>query len=439
MLQHVPERIRSRLAAVQPVSRYGRVLEVNGHAVHAVAPGVRLGELCELRPPGGGSVLAEVIGFGRERVILSPLEATTGLSPATEVRPLERSHRIAVSDALLGQVLDGLGQPLSGNSPFGPEVELRSAMAAAPDPLSRPPIDRVLTTGVRAIDALNTLGVGQRVGIFSAAGVGKSTLLSMLAANAEVDVCVVALIGERGREVREFIERGIPAETRSRTVVVAATADRPAMQRVRAAHVATAIAEHFRDRGRNVLLLMDSVTRFARGLREIGLAAGEPPARNGFPSSVFAELPRLLERAGRNARGSITGVYSVLVEGDDMNEPVADEVRSLVDGHIVLSRELATANHYPAIDVLESRSRLMNQVAEANHLSAAGEARRLLARYREIELLVQLNEYRRGSDAESDRAIDAFPRLRSFLQQGTSECPQLAATLRGLNKAMRVG
>ncbi len=366
MLRNAPEQIRSRLAAAQPVHCHGRVLEVTGHAVHAVAPGARLGELCELRLPGGGGVLAEVIGFAHQRVILSPLEATTGLSPATEVWPLGRSHRVAVGDGLLGQVLDGLGQPLSGPVPDGPDVELRPAMAVAPDPLARPPIDGVLTTGIRAIDALNALGVGQRVGIFSAAGVGKSTLLGMLAANAEVDVRVVALIGERGREVREFLERGIPAEARSRTIVVAATADRPAMQRVRAAHVATAIAEHFRDRGQNVLLLMDPVTRSARGLREIGLAAGEPPARNGFPSSVFAELPRLLERAGRNARGSITGVYSVLVEGDDMTGPGADEVPSLVDGHLVLSRELAAANHYPAIDVLESRSRLMNHVAAAD-------------------------------------------------------------------------
>ncbi len=303
----------------------------------------------------------------------------------------------------------------------------------APNPLTRRLIERPLACGVRAIDSLITCAEGQRIGIFAAAGVGKSTLLGMLAKNSEVDITVIALIGERGREVREFIEHELGTEGLARSVVVCATSERPAMERLKAAFVATAIAEYFRDQGLRVMLLMDSVTRFARALREIGLAAGEPPARRGFPPSVFAALPRLLERAGMNETGSISAFYTILVEGDDMNEPVADETRSILDGHIILSRKLASANHYPAIDVLASVSRVMRMVVEAEHYQHAGQVRELLAKYDEIELLLRLGEYKHGSDSVADQAINRIDELRSFLRQRPDEAADFAATLEQLS------
>ncbi|MCP1675302.1 type III secretion protein N (ATPase) [Natronocella acetinitrilica] len=440
LYQPVLDSVRQRLAEHDPVTRYGRLLEVTGNALHARVPRVGIGEICELRPRHGRQALiqAEVIGFGRDRAILSPLDPIDGLSPDTEVLPLRRTHQVAMGDELLGQVLDGLGRPLDGSRSSQPGT-LRSVMADPPDPLQRPPIDTVFSTGVRAIDGFTTLGVGQRVGVFAAAGVGKSSLLGMLARNAEVDVNVVALIGERGREVRDFVERSLPPAVRQRTVLVVATSDRPALQRVRAAHVATAIAEYFRDQGRHVMLLMDSVTRFARALREIGLAAGEPPTRRGFPASVFAELPRLVERTGVTGEGAITALYTVLVEGDDMTEPVADEVRSLIDGHLVLSRELASANHYPAIDILESRSRLMESVADQTHLDDAGRLRRLLARHKEVELLLRMGEYRKGADEDVDQAVAIHEPLTRLLRQDSAEKVGLAHTVASLRALLDHG
>ncbi len=347
-------RMRHAIEGCRPIQIRGRVTQVTGTLLKAVVPGVRIGELCQLRNPDQSlALLAEVIGFQQHQALLTPLGEMLGVSSNTEVSPTGGMHRVAVGEHLLGQVLDGLGRPFDGSPPAEPAAWY-PVYRDAPPPMSRRLIERPLSLGVRAIDGLLTCGEGQRMGIFAAAGGGKSTLLASLVRNAEVDVTVLALVGERGREVREFIESDLGEQGLRRSVLVVATSDRPAMERAKAGFVATSIAEYFRDQGRRVLLLMDSLTRFARAQREIGLAAGEPPTRRGYPPSVFAALPRLMERAGQSERGSITALYTVLVEGDDMSEPVADETRSILDGHIVLSRKLAAANHYPAIDVLHS-------------------------------------------------------------------------------------
>ena len=416
----------------------GRVVEAIGTVIRAAAPGLRLGEAVTLRNPDDDrEVMAEVVGLDGDHAILAPLEETRGISTRTEVIATGRPRTAPAGDALLGRVLDGLGRPMDVGT-RGPlrRVSEVPVHAAAPDPLTRRPVDRPMPLGVRALDGVLTCGEGQRMGIFAAAGGGKSTLLSMLVSNAACDVAVLALIGERGREVREFIERDLGPEGLARSVLVVATSDRPAMERASAAYVATAIAESFRASGRRVLLLMDSVTRFARAGREIGLAAGEPPTRRGYPPSVFAELPRLLERAGNDDRGSITAFYTVLVEGDDMTEPVADEVRSILDGHIVLSRALASRGHYPAIDVLASASRVMSQVTTREHREAATKLRRLLARHDEVELLLRIGEYKPGADPETDEAVTKAPRLRAFLCQDTEEREDFDATLERLAKAL---
>ncbi|VVE48272.1 ATP synthase [Pandoraea iniqua] len=417
----------------------GRVTQVVGTIIRAVVPTVKIGEVCLLRNPGERDVLkAEVIGLTREAALLTPIGDLFGISAATEVIPTGRAHMVPVGNGLLGRVLDGLGAPLDAatNGPISPDTYY-PVYADAPDPMRRRIIEQPLELGVRAIDGLLTCGEGQRVGIFAAAGGGKSTLLAMLVKGAAVDVTVVALIGERGREVREFIEKELGTEGRARAVIVCATSDKSAMERVKAAYVATAIAEFYRDQGKKVLFLMDSVTRFARALREIGLAAGEPPTRRGYPPSVFATLPRLMERAGMNEKGSITAMYTVLVEGDDMTEPVADETRSILDGHIVLSRKLAAANHYPAIDVLASSSRVMNAVTSPAHRAAAGRFRELLAKYAEVELLVKIGEYQRGSDALADEAIDRIEPMRDFLRQSTDERDTLPGALERMQSLAR--
>ncbi len=392
-----------------------------GTIIKAVVPSVRIGEVCTLRNPHDGSEThAEVVGFSKGTALLMPSSGTQGISGDTEVLPTGKVQTVAVGRALLGRVLDGLGQPIDveEKGPL-PPMKQYPVYADAPDPLKRKLIDTPLSLGVRALDGLLTCGEGQRMGIFAAAGGGKSTLMGMLVKGADVDVTVVALIGERGREVREFLERELGEEGMRRAVIVCATSDKSAMERSRAAYVATAIAEYFRDQGLKVLLLMDSVTRFARAQREIGLAAGEPPTRRGFPPSVFATLPRLMERAGTNERGSITAMYTVLVEGDDMTEPVADETRSILDGHIILSRRLAASNHYPAIDVLASASRVMNALITPEHLEAAGHIRELMAKYQDIELLLKVGEYKKGSDRIADMAIEKHDAIRNFLRQKT--------------------
>ena len=369
--EYIGDLLEEAVRDVNPLETRGRVEQVVGTIIRAVVPGVKVGELCLLRNPWENwSLKAEVVGFVRNVALLSPLGNMQGISPATEVIPTGEILSVPVGYELLGRVVDGLGQAMDG----GPAIRTRThypLVAEAPNPMTRKVISKPISLGLRVIDGVLTCGEGQRMGIFAAAGGGKSTLLSSILKGCTADVCVLALIGERGREVREFIERDIGPEGRKKAVLVVSTSDRSSMERLKAAYTATAIAEYFRDQGKSVLLMMDSVTRFGRAQREIGLAAGEPPTRRGFPPSVFSELPKLMERAGNSDKGSITALYTVLVEGDDMTEPIADETRSILDGHIVLSRKLAAANHYPAIDVQASVSRVMNAVVDKEHKAAA--------------------------------------------------------------------
>ncbi len=415
----------------------GRVTQITGTIIKAMVPGARIGELCHLRNPGEEfNLVAEVVGFSGKEALLTPMGEIYGISSNTEVIPTGRMQMVPVGPGLLGRVLNGLGHPLDQDTRGPLEVETYYPVYQdAPDPLKRRIIDKPLALGLRVLDGLLTCGEGQRLGIFAAAGGGKSTLLSMLVRGADVDVTVLALIGERGREVREFIEHDLGPVGSAKSVIVVATSDRPSMERAKAAYVATAIAEYFRDQGRRVLLLMDSVTRFARAQREIGLAAGEPPTRRGFPPSVFANLPRLMERVGQSDKGFITALYTVLVEGDDMTEPVADETRSILDGHIILSRKLAAANHYPAIDVLASVSRVMGAIVKPEHRAAANRVRELMAKYEEVELLVKIGEYKKGSDPLADEALARIDAIRAFLRQRDEERPgfeETVATLRRL-------
>ena len=414
------------LPDVKPFRRFGKILEVTSTLIRSTLPEAKLGELCLI----GSHLQAEVVAIKGEEAWLSPFQSTTGIGIEMHVEPLVHGHRVKVSSELLGRVVDGLGRPMEQGDWLG---QWRDNQGEAPDPLKRKLISKVMRTGVRAIDSTLTLGVGQRMGIFAAAGGGKSTLLGMLAGNCEADVIVLALVGERGREVREFIEYCLPPEVRKKTVLVVATSDKPPLERMKAALTATTIAEFFRDRGGNVLLMVDSVTRFARAGREIGLAAGEPPVANGFPPSVFVQLASLLERAGPSPVGSITGIYTVLVEGDNMNEPVADEVRSILDGHIVLSRKLAGAGHYPAIDVNASVSRVMDQIVTAQHKNNAKHLRHLLALYQDVQLLIRVGEYQRGQDPMTDEAVDKFSEIERFLCQETTEVAQFKDTLNNLN------
>jgi type III secretion protein N (ATPase) len=430
-------RLVQGIAHAEPLILRGRVQQIVGTIIKAYAPGAKIGELCALRNPWEEQqTLTEVIGFAGNLALLTPLGELTGASSASEVIPLGEVHRVPVGPGLLGRVLDGLGRPLDGKG----ELEIAAhypVYAEPPNAMSRSLITRPISLGLRAVDGLLTCGEGQRMGIFAAAGGGKSTLLSQIVRNTAADVVVLALIGERGREVREFLERDLGEEGVKRAVTVVSTSDRPALERLKAAYVATAVAEYFRDQGQKVLLLMDSVTRFARALREIGLAAGEPPTRRGFPPSVFATLPRLMERAGCSDKGSITALYTVLVEGDDMTEPVADETRSILDGHIVLSRKLGAANHYPAIDILASVSRLMTAIAGPDHQRSAARIRHLLAKYQEVELLVRIGEYKPGSDASTDEAIRKFDAINGFLKQGLREKSGFAETLQALQQLVR--
>ncbi|MBL9191247.1 MAG: type III secretion system ATPase SctN [Opitutaceae bacterium] len=421
----------------EPLAVRGRVQQVVGTIVRAHAPGAKIGELCALRNPWEEhQIMAEVVGFSQNLALLTPLGELVGASGATEVIPLGEVHRVPVGPGLLGRVLDGLGRPLDQKGAL--EVESHYPVYAdPPNAMARDLITQPISLGLRALDGLLTCGEGQRMGIFAAAGGGKSTLLSQIVRNTTADVVVLALIGERGREVREFLERDLGEDGVKRAVTVISTSDRPSMERLKAAYVATAVAEYFRDQGKKVLLLMDSVTRFARALREIGLAAGEPPTRRGFPPSVFATLPRLMERAGCSDKGSITALYTVLVEGDDMTEPVADETRSILDGHIVLSRKLGSANHYPAIDILASVSRLMTAIATPDHQRLAGRVRQLMAKYQEVELLVRIGEYKPGSDAVTDEAIRKIEAINGFLKQGLREKSSFSETLQAMQQLVK--
>jgi ATP synthase in type III secretion protein N len=400
----------------------GRVTQVVGTIIKAVVPGVKVGELCVLRNPWeeNWQLLAEVVGFSRDAALLTPLGEMIGVSSATEVIPTGRTHSVNVGPDMLGRVIDGIGNPMDGLGPIMAETQY-PVYGPPPNPMARKMIEKPISLGLRVMDGTLTCGEGQRMGIFAAAGGGKSTLLAAIIRNTEAEIIVLALIGERGREVREFIEKDLGEEGLKKSVLVIATSDRASMERLKAAYVATAVAEYFRDQGKRVLLMMDSVTRFARAQREIGLAAGEPPTRRGFPPSVFATLPRLMERAGQSDKGSITGLYTVLVEGDDMTEPVADETRGILDGHIILSRRLAAQNHYPAIDVLASVSRVMTMIVPKEHVAAAGKLRQLLAKYSEVEMLIKLGEYKPGGDPITDEAVKKIDAINAFLRQGTHE------------------
>lgn len=414
------EVLRSQVRHVPPVQRVGAVTGVAGLIIESEGPNVGLGELCNVRSPRTDfSVRAEVVGFREHRVLLMPLGDISGLHVGCEVAASDRPPLPRPGPELLGRVLDALGRPFDdlGLLP----VDRAEHDAMPPHPLRRQRIRDALQTGVRVLDTFTPVGRGQRIGLFAGSGVGKSTLLGMVARGCTADVVVVGLVGERGREVREFIEKDLGPEGLRRSVVVVATSDTPAPLRLRAAFTATAIAEAYRDQGKSVLLMMDSVTRFAMAQREIGLAIGEPPATRGYTPSVFALLPRLLERAGAGERGSITALYTVLVEGDDMNEPVADAVRGILDGHLVLSRQLAHLNHYPAVDVLESVSRLTRDVCTPDEVELAARARELLALYRKNEDIVSIGAYQKGASAALDRAIALHEPLRQFLRQRVDE------------------
>lgn len=422
------------LANKETLRRVGRVAEAHGTLVRVTGINAAIGELCMLENAETGfSLPAEVVGISGSQTLLTPLGQLEGISTATAVSATGRKASVGVGDALLGRILDAHGQPLDDLGPLD-APRRASVYADAPNPLKRRRIDQALPTGVRAIDALLTIGEGQRTGIFATAGGGKSTLLGMLARGASADVNVIVLVGERGREVNEFIHDNLGEEGLARSVVVVATSDRPALERSRVAYVGTAFAEYFRARGKRVLLLMDSVTRFARALRDVGLAMGEPPVRRGFTPSVFSALPRLFERAGNDARGSITAFYSVLVEDEDGGDPIAEEVRSILDGHIVLSRKLAAANQFPAIDVLASTSRVMPRVTTAAHRRAAGDFRGHLAKYNEIEMLLQLGEYQPGSDSEADVAIEKREAMLGLLRQPPEHLARFDASLRALRE-----
>ncbi|WP_183506900.1 type III secretion system ATPase SctN [Methylobacterium brachythecii] len=414
-------RLRGAVSGIDTRPVRGRVTRAVGTIIHALVPGVRVGELCRLEDVRGGFALdAEVVGLSEDTALLTPIGGIENLSSRVEVVPTGRMVEVPVGETLLGRVVDSRGVPLDGKAALD-DAPGRSLRGHAPNPLERQLIARPMPVGLRAIDSLLTVGEGQRLGIYGEPGGGKSSLLAQIVKGTQAEICVIALIGERGREVREFVEHHLGAEGMARSVLVVATSDRSAMERVQAAYAATAIAESFRDAGRRVVLMMDSVTRFARALREIGLAAGEPPTRRGFPPSVFASLPGLMERAGPGVRGSITAFYTILVEGDGTGDPIAEETRGILDGHIVLSRALAASGHYPAIDVLASRSRVMDAVAGADHRKSAARCRELLARYAEAEFLVQVGEYKSGSDPLTDTAIARIGELRAFLRQGTDE------------------
>ena len=431
-----PELYREGLASAfssaatqfEPMSSVGRVSDAVGTVLRVTGLRTMVGQLCRLRvPETGRECLGEVVGFSGMHTMVTPLGGLEGFSRGTEVYTTDLTHHVSVGDALLGRVLDGFGQPIDGRGSVA-DADKVPVFTTPPHPLERPPVKQFLGTGVRAIDALLSIGEGQRVGIFAAAGVGKSTLMGMLAQGTSADVNVIALVGERGREVREFIEHNLGEEGRKRSVVVVATSDRSAMERVKCAMVATSIAEYFRSQGKKVLLLVDSITRFARAQREIGLAAGEPPTRRGYPPSFFAILPQLLERAGNDGKGSITAFYTVLTEGEDLTDPVAEEVRSILDGHIVLSQKIAAQGRFPAIDVLQSKSRLMSAVADRSHQDAARKFISLLAKYQEIEFLLQVGEFKRGEDALADEAAAKIGNLRTFLAQPPDRIEPFAQT-----------
>jgi len=412
------DKLEEKLNQIDTTRNFGHINRVIGLVIESIGPQASIGELCLIKSDQG-DVKAEVVGFDDNKILMMPIGEMEGIKPGARVVATGEKLKINVGEHLLGKIIDGSGNILNGDyKNMGTAVEVNRR---PPDPLKRRRIKQPLSLGVRCIDGFLTCGKGQRLGIFAGSGVGKSTLLGMAARNTNADINVIALVGERGREVRDFIEKDLGEEGLKRSIVVVATSDQPALLRVKAASIATAIAEYFRDQSEDVLLMMDSVTRVAMALREVGLAIGEPPATRGYPPSVFAELPKLLERTGTNALGSITALYTVLVEGDDFNEPVSDTVRGILDGHISLSRELAESGHYPAVDVLSSVSRIMNDLVDKDHLKAAEKVQQWLAAYNQSEDLINIGAYERGSNPEVDKAIEKIGQINSFLRQGIEE------------------
>jgi len=431
------DKIISHLDEIELTTVHGRITEVVGMLIKAVIPDVKMSEICMIKREGT-PLMAEVVGFTKDEVFLSPLGEMFGIGPSSEVIPLRMPMHIKVGKNLLGRVLNGYGEPIDVEE-MGP-LELDESypvIQSPPDPLKRQLIEEPLETGVRAIDGTLTVGKGQRMGIFAGAGVGKSTLLGMIARNAVADVNVITLIGERGREVREFLINDLGPEGMKRSVVIVSTSDQASQLRINAAYVGTAIAEYFREQGKTVILMMDSVTRFARALREVGLAAGEPPARAGFTPSVFATLPRLLERSGNSEKGFMTAFYTILVAGDDINEPVSDETKSILDGHIILSNDLARQYHYPAIDVLASVSRVLTHVTSKEHVELIGKIREVLSHYKKNELLIRIGEYKPGSDKQADFAIKYIDPVNRFLKQLVEEKCSFQETLDQLKALFR--
>jgi len=432
---------QSRIQQMNPVEVHGRITGVSGILLEADLPGARIGDLCRVTGKGNVEVMAEVVGFNPENTLLSALGALNGIAQGSRVTPLYQPHKIAVSEKLLGSVLDGFGWAMDADSTSAFALDSDNPDATpvlrnAPPATDRPRISEALSTGVREIDAMITVGIGQRMGLFAGAGCGKTTLLAEIARNTPCDVIVFGLIGERGRELGEFLQHELDEDLRARTVMVCATLDRSSMERARAAFTATAIAEAFRDKGQSVLLILDSLTRFARAQREIGLALGEPPGRGGLPPSVYTLLPGLLERVGKTSKGAITALYSVLMEADSTNDPVADEVRSLIDGHIILNRKLAEKGHFPAIDVLQSLSRTMPNVVTTEHMGFSRQFRLLMAAYQEVEMLIRLGEYQEGHDLLTDVAVKSQPALNAFLQQANHQPEPFIHTLSKLEETL---
>lgn len=431
------DKYKEMLGNISSISHTGKVTQVIGLTIESNGPTMELGQICLLHNyKRTFSIRAEVVGFREGRVLLMPLGEPKGIGPGSLVESIHSVLKVAVSEDLKGRILDGLGNPMDGKGHIS-NKRLISIDNSPPNPLERKRISKPLVLGIKAIDGLLTCGSGQRLGIFAGSGVGKSTLLGMIARNTEADVNVIALVGERGREVKEFIQKDLGEEGLKRSVLVVATSDQPPLVRVKAALVATTIAEYFRDKGLNTLLMMDSITRFAMAQREIGLAIGEPPVARGYTPSVFAQLPKLLERSGNSSEGSITGLYTVLVDGDDFNEPISDAVRGILDGHIILSRDLANSNHYPAIDVLGSVSRVMPDIVGDDHLHKAGRIKTLLAAYRESQDLINIGAYNHGSNSTIDEAIEKMSQINEFLQQSVADRFDMITTMEWMSRIVQ--
>ncbi|NCC80707.1 MAG: flagellar protein export ATPase FliI [Clostridia bacterium] len=427
---------KSKIRRIPMIKNKGYVDQVIGLIIYSVGPRASIGELCYINN-GKEQIPSEVVGFRDDKILLMPLGVFTGIRPGTEVIATGSTLNVKVSEKLRGRVLDALGNPMDGlESVEGKPCSLTNT---PPHPLQRKRIDEVLQVGVKVLDGMLTCGIGQRLGIFAGSGVGKSTLLGMISRNSKADINVIALIGERGREVKEFLEKDLGPEGLEKSIVVVASSDQPALYRIKGAYTATAIAEYFRDKGYNVMLMMDSVTRFAMAQRELGLAIGEPPATKGYPPSVFAELPKLLERAGASDKGTITGLYTVLVDGDDMNEPIADAVRGILDGHVVLSRKIASQNHYPSVDILNSVSRVMKDIVTNEHYNLSQSLKELTAVYNEAKDLIDVGAYVKGSNPKIDRAMQKIDAINTFLKQDVYENYSLEDTVSIMKKIINDG